>query len=322
MEITLWEITAPDGYVLDPNQHSWTLCWDGVNPASEGWHPGTAESVDCSSTDGVLWSVTDPATGASVPGTPMRLADDHYVPVLDGDGLPLLSMLGPDGRPLLGSTVTGLVCNRWDNELNYQCQSLSDYPPIDPAANPTFLRDDIPYRGPSQGMVPSLGTSGTRLLMYQDSAPDGHTVSPKIYGVEWVCGAWRLLEVSEPTMDALLTAPTATCDSPRLTAATMTWTEPPAPSPPGGSLPLGAGTNSSTSSPSASVLPTSTSATAPSSTASRSSRTGNTTRGAGGGALAQTGASVAAPLLTAGALVLTGLGALAHARRRRGRYER
>ena len=217
--ITVWETEAPAGYALDSTPVSYTAGCNGwrrgVPPAD---YPGRDRSprwegqptVDCDS---------DPMG----PDEPMRLVNEPImVPVLQNQ-MPLLQKLDQDNRPLLGAVATGHSCTRWDSDLNWQCQSLDDYPAIDPQANSTFLRDDIASRFPTTPTTPLLGLTSHRLIMWEKSAPAGYSTTPRTYAVEYACGAWRTLEVSGRSADDLTGASTATCDSPVLADNTFTW---------------------------------------------------------------------------------------------------
>jgi hypothetical protein len=76
-----------------------------------------------------------------------------------------------DGSPLSGARVTGLNCTRWENDLLWQCQDLSEYGEIDLNRDASFLVDNIPTRIHQRPIgtpvLPTAYSNEHRLVMWE-----------------------------------------------------------------------------------------------------------------------------------------------------------
>ncbi len=213
-EITIWETAAPPGYSVNPARIAITnLCG--------GWHLGDRNTASCTTPVFAFDNAAYEAAGRTMATQkPLRLTNAPDVPVIHTT-LPALAKVDGAGATVTGARVIGWSCTRWDNDFDWQCQSLSDYT-IDPS-DTTFLQRELHARMPAAGTTSAYRPVDHRLVMWESSAPAGYTMSSQMYAVDYACGAWRSITVTGQTEADARDATFATCDSPVLADNTFRW---------------------------------------------------------------------------------------------------
>ena len=213
-ELTFWETAAPAGYSVNPQRVSITY-------VCGGWHLGTRETASCTTPlYGFDEAAFQAADGTIATQEPVRLVNAPDVPVIHHD-FPALAKVDTTGATVVGARVAGLSCTRLDNDLNWQCENLADYT-IDPS-DTEFLRNTLAPTLPEGSTTSAYRPVDRRIVMWETSAPEGYTTTPLTYAVDYACGAWRSITVTEKEEGAVTAVADATCDSPVLADNTFRW---------------------------------------------------------------------------------------------------
>ncbi len=213
-EITIWETAAPAGYSVNPERVTITF-------VCGGWHLGDRTTASCSTPlYGFDQAAYEAAGRTMATQKPVRLTNARDLPVIHSTS-PALAKVDGEGKTVVGARVIGWACNRWDNSVEWQCQNLADYT-IDPS-DAGFLQREIAVTLPDGTTTSAYRPVENRIVIWESSAPEGYTLSSRMYAVDYACGAWRTITVTEKTEAAAKNAPLATCDSPILANNTFRW---------------------------------------------------------------------------------------------------
>lgn len=148
--VAVRETSAPLGYAA-----SWD--WNVICKTTNGWMAGddiipSFESLpghlfEFILTDGSYVSqsvIVDEESGQSTPVSTLNIVNSKKAPVFQ--------KVDEKGALLPGATFEGESCTRWENDLNWQCQSLNEYSWFnqglaDIATTNNSFGDEIPMRG-------------------------------------------------------------------------------------------------------------------------------------------------------------------------------
>lgn len=123
--IVLEETAAPTGLEARPD---YVLACNGANGWTPGYAPpGTAITIGQRTFKPQYgdWKI---ANDAAAKTTVFSLVHSKPAPAGPTDLTVIFSKTDAKGKLLSGGTYEGRSCTRWDNDLNWQCQDLNEYP--------------------------------------------------------------------------------------------------------------------------------------------------------------------------------------------------
>lgn len=215
-EVTITEVAAPDGYVVSAQPVS-------ITNVCGGWHLGDRNTASCATELFPFDQAAFDAAGDFSTQKAVQIVNDRSAPVLHRTN-PLLDKVDEQGSIVQGAVIGGWACSIFDNDVQWQCQDLADYS-ADPSDS-EFLVREIPARMPSGSEVAANHPVTQRFVVWEDSAPVGYGLDPKVYAVDYACGAWRSIEVAGRSLAEVMSATTATCEAPVLPENTLRWVDP------------------------------------------------------------------------------------------------
>ncbi len=163
--VKIWELTAPEGYIPLSRGSYLKVCL-----TQNGWVLG----------ENTMGS--DANVVSSEANVSMNVVN-HLAPTPVENQMPLVKKVDQDGKPLNGMIFGGWSCTKWDNDLNWQCQDLSEYgwTNMEFTSSTDGLQRDISIRGT---LATSCEDTDHVLILFEDTAPAGYA---KAEGVIILC---------------------------------------------------------------------------------------------------------------------------------------